>query len=100
MEEEEIAEEKGAQAKRQKMMRVWIQKFGERATYLRFVEGCERIQRRDLEEAVCDLVRERIHEASGMQCRALPYLSQCNFIVNKDNDDDDSNINNNNNNNN
>ena len=73
-EEEEIEEEKGAQAKRQKMLRVWMQKFGDRATYLRFVEGCERIQRRDLEEAVCDLVKERIHEAPGITCSANSSL--------------------------
>ena len=54
--EEEIQEESTSIRQKVKLMRVWKRKHGEEATYLRFVKGCEQLQRRDLVEAVCDLV--------------------------------------------
>ena len=54
--EEEIQEERTSIRQKVKLMRVWKRKHGEEATYLRFVKGCEQLQRRDLVEAVCNLV--------------------------------------------
>lgn len=65
VDEEEIEEEKNAREKKVKMMRVWKERFGEEATYLRFVKACEDVQRRDLIEAVCDMVKQSQRGAAG-----------------------------------
>ena len=66
VDEEEIEEERNAKEKKLKMMKVWKQRFGEEATYLRFVKACEEVQRRDLIEIVCDLVKPGQRGAAGI----------------------------------
>ncbi len=57
LDEEAIKESGGVEVQRVKMLRRWQQKLGTKATYLYLAKGLASVQRRDLIEQVCDLVR-------------------------------------------
>lgn len=57
LDEEAIKESGGVEVQRVKMLRKWQQKMGAKATYLSLATGLASLQRRDLIEALCELVK-------------------------------------------
>lgn len=69
MDKEEILKDKTLAEQKLKMMRIWMQKYKNGATYLQFIKGCEQAKRQDLVEAVFELVKERTLQRNSEHAR-------------------------------
>ena len=75
--EEEIQEEHSVKAQKIKMMRLWMHRYGDQATYLKFIEGCEQVQRRDLVEHVCDLIQQEMSSGTTGVWKTVEHSGNC-----------------------
>lgn len=69
MDKEEILKDKTLAEQKLKMMRIWMQKYKNGATYLQFIKGCEQAKRQDLVEAVFELVKESTLQRNSEHAR-------------------------------
>ncbi len=65
LDEETIKESGGVEVQRIKMLRKWREKLGVGATYLNLARGLANVQRRDIIEQLCDLVRTGVGPTAG-----------------------------------